>query len=474
MARPRGRHQAVLMAALACLAGLGACTTPTAFEPPTLPVPKAFVQADAITPAQADAQATRHLTPWWKELHDPQLNAMIEQLLAQNLSLGQAALSIRQAQLTAQQAGVNELPSVTAQAQTAYSQPLRGGSVSKSSALTAGVSWEVNLWGRLAALRSAAEWEAKATQEDREATAQSLVATATNLYFELGYLNERVALSEQTVANARKTLALTQAQHASGTASGLDLAQAQQTLNSDEAAHTQYLLQRVQARNALAVLFDHAPDQALTEAKALPSGEPPVVPAGLPSQVLVRRPDIRAAELRLRETLAQADATRDSYYPALSLTGTAGGSTSTALGEVLDHPFKTLGAQMALPFLQWGDMQRSLAISKAEYESAVLGYRQTWYNALADVYNALGSRTQYGQQVDRLGQALAQAQRAQDLTQAQYEAGTVALSSVLQAQESTRQARAAWILARYNLYGSVVTLYEALGGSVHADAATAG
>src|SRR5690606_8527395 len=156
----------------------------------------------------------------------------------------------------------------------------------------------------------------------------SLVGTTASLYWQVAYLNQRIESGQQSIDYARKTLELVRVQHVAGSVTGLEEAQAQQTLASQEASQSQLVQQRVEARNALAILFDGPPSQTLGEAQRLPDTALPPVEAGLPASVLARRPDLRAAELRLRSSLATVDVTRTSYYPTLSLTGSLGGTSN--------------------------------------------------------------------------------------------------------------------------------------------------
>jgi outer membrane protein TolC len=197
----------------------------------------------------------------------------------------------------------------------------------------------------------------------------------------------------------------------------------------------------------------------------LPDGALPAVTAGAPASLLSRRPDLRAAELRLRKSVATVDATKVSFYPSLTLTGSVGGS-SEALSHVLSDPVGTLGAGLILPFVQWRDMQRSVAISQADYEVAVLGYRQSWYQALSDAENALSARVQYEAQGVSLAQALKAAQTAERLSEVRYRSGSVALKIWLDAQETRRQAENNLAQNRLNRLNALVTLYQALGGGL--------
>jgi len=412
---------------------LGACATRTGYQRPDVAVPAQWQQAASqqVLPAsdQQGGQNDVALLPWWPALNDASLTQLIQEALARNNNLAQAAIKVRRARLVAGQAASDQL----------------------------------DLWGRLASLRDAADWEAQATEEDRQAAAMSLVGTVANLYWQVAYLNQRVEASEQSIAYARQTLKLVEAQYGVGGTSGLEVAQATQALAAQEASHTQWLQQRVQARNALTILFDQPPGAAVNEGLRLPEGALPAVQAGLPASLLTRRPDLRAAELRLRKTLASVDATRASFYPALTLTGSVGGS-SADLSEVLRNPVGTLGAGLVLPFVQWRDMNRSVAISQADHDAAVLGLRQSWYQALADVENALSARLQFEDQGMKLLQALDAAKTSERLSEARYRAGAVALKTWLDAQETRRQAENNLAQNRLNRLNALATLYQALGG----------
>jgi NodT family efflux transporter outer membrane factor (OMF) lipoprotein len=455
---------ALAVVALTLGLGLAGCaSTSTAYTRPDVTQPAAWQQA------QGAALQAAPLSPWWTTMGDPVLVKLVEEALARNNNLAQAAIKVRRAQLVAGQAASNQLPSLALKASSSASRQLDGGDgTTRVQNVTGSVSWEADLWGRLASLRKVADWEAQATEQDRQAAALALVGTTANLYWQVAYLNQRVIASQQSIDYARRTLELVQIQFKAGAASGLDVAQAQQTLATQEASHTQWLQQRVVARNALAILFDGPPGVALDESRPLPEGTLPDVPAGLPASLLTRRPDLRAAELRLRGSVATVDATRTSYYPALTLTGSVGG-TSTALSKVLSDPIGTLGAGLVLPFIQFRDMDRQVAISQADVDVAVLGYRQTWYQALSDVENALSSRVQYEDQGVKLAQALDAARIAEKLSEARYRSGAVALKVWLDAQEARRTAENNLAQNRLNRLGALVTLYQSLGGGTVAD-----
>lgn len=452
---------------MAC-GGLAGCAS-SVYQRPALTVPEAHASVASAPAASAasaaDARVAAALSPWWLAFDDPALHTLIRQALARNNDLAQAALRVRRAQLVAGQAASDQLPSVSLQGNASASRPLDGGGTTRSHGASLGASWEADLWGRVAALRSAADWEAQATEEDRLAAALALVGTTARLHWQVAYLNQRIEASELSIAYARRTLELVQAQKGQGAVSGLEVAQATQALAAQEAAHTQFLLQRTQARNALAILFDGPPGVAQDGTQRLPDGALPEVPVGAPAELLKRRPDLRAAELRLRKAWAQVDAAQAAAYPKLTLTGSLGGS-STELSRVLADPVGTLGAGLLLPFVQWRDVQRNVDIARTDQELAVRGFRQSWYTALSEVDNALAARLRFEEQGQRLAAAQVAAAEAERLSEVRYRAGAVPLKTWLDAQETRRQADNNLSLNRFNRLDALITLYQVVGGGL--------
>ena len=465
------RHATTIAAACAAALLAGCANTP--YQQPALNLPAQWQHA-AEGQTQTAADAT-YGDRWWTAFGDEQLNTLIDLALQRNNNLAAAAYTVRNAQLEAGNAAGDRLPTPSAGLNYNRSRELTGAeNTNRSYNANLGVSWEIDLWGKLAAAQRRAEWEARATEQDRQATAQALVATVATIYWELATLNHKITSQQQSVTTAAKTLELAQVQHQAGAISGLGVAQARQTEASQRAMLADLEQQRVEKRNALAILFDAPPEQ-LPEAAHNPHlpdlAQLPPVPAGLPASILARRPDLQAAEQRLRKSLVHVDVVRTSYYPTLSLTGALGGS-STSLSNVLANPVATLGAGLALPFLRLGEMQRNTAIARNSYEQAIIHFRQTLYAALADAENALSARTQLQQQSDQQAIALEQAKRAEQLTEVQYRAGAVPLKTWLDAQESRRSATLAWQNVQLARAINQVTQYKALGGSAVLPAVT--
>ena len=463
------------LGALAMALVMAGCTTlQTPYTQPAVQTPAQWEQAGNAGDA-TNAHTATSIDRWWQQFNDPALTQLIDTALARNNDLAAATLRVRQAQLQAGLAGTALSPTVSAGVSSSASRSLDSSNApsSRGSGISASVSYEVDLWGKLDSSRNAAEWEARASAQDRESTAQALVASTAGLYWQLAYLNERYASGEQSLAYARQTLELVQAQYRAGAVSSLEVREAQQTVTTQQSTLSQLQQQRVETRNALAILLDAPPTQLTlqgtlkAEPQQLGTQPLPEVAAGLPADLLGRRPDLRAAELRLRSALASGDATRASYYPSLTLTGSIG-TSSAALLNLLSNPVATLGAGLALPFLRQTEMKLSNQLSQAQYEEAVVNFRQTLYQAFTDVENALSARTQLAEQGTLLAQRLEAAREVERLYEVRYRAGAATLRTWLDAQESRRAAELALSENRLSQYNALATLYKALGGGTAA------
>lgn len=440
-----------------------AAVVKTPYQTPVVETPTQF-QYDKAT-AQQRQQAI-YTDQWWTLFGDTQLNQLVDAVLAKNADLAVAGMTLKQARLQAELAENQQKPRVSSTVSTGHQFDLNSGNDSSSGlSLGAGLSYEVDLFGKLARQTEAKRWEALATEQDLQATAQSLIGTTAKLYWQLAYYNESRITAEQSLATSQKLYDLVKVQYQAGAVSGLDLTQAEQSVQSQKASLSQIQQSLVETRTAIAVLL-HIPVQQLSvdEPQRLPRLALPSIAAGLPADILSRRPDLKAAELRLRESLATKDATTASYYPSISLTGNLG-STSTSLTQLLKNPALTLGASLSLPFLQYNDMKRDLAISQLDYEKAIVQYRQTLYQAFADVENALSARTELSQQVQLQQRNLELAEKVERLTQVRYRYGAVALKTLLDQQETTRTARLTLVNTKQSQYNAYVTLMQALGGS---------
>ncbi|USP06346.1 efflux transporter outer membrane subunit [Vibrio sp. LQ2] len=406
---------------------------------------------------------TQAISQWWTSFGDPQLNQWVEKVLATNSDLAIATLTLKQARLEAGLATSDTYPDVSASVSGERSKPLDGGGSSKSYQASLSVSYELDLWGKLSAAKDAAMWTALATQQEREATAQSLVATTAQLYWQIGYLNQRVELSNNDIKDAKETLALTQSQYRHGSVTRVNVLEAERTLAGLEATHRDYLQQRTEAVNAFAILFDQPPQDLATSIPALPDYAVPTIEAGVPADVLNRRPDVKQSLFELKSVLATKDNTDTNYFPSLTLTGALGGS-STELRKLISDPIGTLGADLTLPFLNWNEMQLNRDIAQVKYESAIISYRKTLYAALQDVDNALSAKENYEFQAEKLQKQYDSAAEVARIYKSQYEYGAIDITTLLDAQENERSAKASLLENRYNQLVNIATVYQSLGG----------
>ncbi|PJO39063.1 RND transporter [Delftia acidovorans] len=452
--------------ALACavaLAGCGAITR-TPYEAPQVALPAQFEHAQASSPA-ATPTPTPMTDAWWRGFGDPRLDAWIDLALARNPDMATAGIRVRRAALQAQLAGHALLPQPSGSVGTGASRPLSGSqrSTLENASATLGVAWELDLFDRLGAQRDAAVFEAQASVQDKDAVALSLTTTTASLYWQLALANERLDMSRQSLEYVRRTIDLVQAQYRSGAVSGLELREARQALAEQQALLSQYTQARAELRQALAELLQGAEPPG-GEPQALPVADLPAVQAGLPADLLGRRP--RPARRRTAAgaaPLAGSDATAASYYPRLSLTGSLGTSSSTLL-DVLANPVAALGANLALPFLNVREMRLNTAIARSQYEEAVVNFRKTLYAALAETEKSLSARTELARQEEAQQRATQESVEITRLYEARYRAGQVPLRTWLDAQERRRAAQLALSALHLARLQNQLTLHKALGG----------
>ncbi|MFN3814702.1 efflux transporter outer membrane subunit [Brevundimonas sp.] len=448
------RSSITLAAIAALLSGCAAIHTP--YESPAAPVQPAWTYGETNPGAETSVE-------WWREFGEPGLNAIVRDVLVLNNDLAAASLRVRQARLQAGLARSDQWPQPGAQISASASRDLDGGSVTESYSTGVSLSYEVDLWGRLAALANAADWQAVASEEDYLATRLALIGTTTELYLQLAYLNERLDYARDSLDYALQVQDLVGARYAAGAESQLAVQEARQTVLSQQAALSQASQQRVETLTALGVLLGAGDGAEMwNEPGDLHVFALPDVRAGIPAHVLARRPDLRAAETRLRASLAETDAVRAGFYPSINLTGSLGGA-STTLSQLLSNPAGTVAASLSLPFLDVMEMRLTNARMQAAYEEAGAQFRQTLATALAEVENALSARAQLAVQGERLDGALDAARRAEQINEVRYRAGETALRDLLDSQERRRSSEIALMDNRLERLRNAVTLYQALG-----------
>jgi len=451
----RLRAMTAALLASSLLAGC-ASVTRTPYVQPELPAEDAWEQ-------QPLGERLAAAGPWWNEFGDQRLSELVERVLAGNGDLAAAGIRLGQARLLSNLAARQLFPSASGGLSSGGSVALDGGDWSDGASASVNAGWELDLFGRLDAERDAAAWDAEATEQDLAATRLSLIGTTALAWWQLGYANEQIALGERSLDYVRRALELVERQYAAGAVSRLSLRDAQQSVASQEATQTQLVQARVEVLQALAALLGQqsydGPDNL-----ALPTRDLPLVEPGLPAELLARRPDLAAAELRLRGTLAYADAAEASYYPSLGLTGSLG-TASSALLSFLSNPVASLSAALSIPTLDPERVRLGIGIARADYDIAAENFRQAFYDALRDTAIALSARDQYIRQAVFLEESYAAALDAEALYERQYRAGLIPLRDWLDAQERLRSSESSLLQNRYNLLAAQLNLYQALGGA---------
>ena len=428
---------------------LSACAA-TPYETPKVPMPAQFAHAGEGTSAATVA------TNWWMQFNDPGLNGLVSAVLAKNNDLAAAALRVQQAQLQAKLTRLDQFPNLSGGL---------GATTSSSTRFSANlsVSYEADLWGRLAANTRAANWEVAATDQDRQSAQLALIGTVCELYWNIGYTHQQIVVAQQSLDYAIKVRDLVNVQHEAGAVSAVETAEVNQSVNSQQANMAQLQQQLVEDRAALTVLLGGEAWPETSEPQVLPGTPLPDVRAGLPAELLSRRPDLQAAEYRLRESLADVDIARTALYPGLSLTA-SGGASSSELGSLFSNPTGSIAAALSLPFLDFPRLNLNKKVSQKSYDIAVLGFKTTLLQALADTDNALSNRTQLAAQGESLARSLESAQQAEKLYAVRYRTGSVALRVWLDAQQSARQAQLSYDNNRLQQLINQSVLYQALGG----------
>lgn len=400
---------------------------------------------------------------WPEGFGDPVLSRLVKLALERNNDLAAAAFRVRQARLEAGIAFDDLLPQPSAEITRNNRKVFDEHDWQNSYSTSLGISYEADLWGRLSRSHDAAAWEAVATDEDRLSTALSIVSTTMQLYWEIAYQNVRLELSRSNIKSSEENLQLILAQRQFGAVSDLDVSQSRQDLASLKADYYSIEQSRQEAISSLAVLFDMPPEKIMADPKNLINLNLPEIPAGLPAEFLSHRPDLRASEYRLRKLLADTDAAEASFYPTLSLTGSLG-TSSSELSNLFDNPFAVVASSITFPFLNWYRLDLQLKESKAAYDEAVVSFRQTLYEAMKEVEDALSNRKNLVHQSEHLGESLEAARTVEHIYEVRYKSGAGTLKDWLDAQDTRRSAEQSVAENRYNILLNYVTLYQSLGG----------
>jgi multidrug efflux system outer membrane protein len=429
-----------------------------------------------ITSVGAAADASALQPDWWLVFDDPALNQLETAALAANQDLRAALARVEQARALAGVARSSYLPSLAlspsatrenntrtvdnqlpVQRATTYRLPLD-------------LTWELDLFGRVRRLNESSRADLAASAALFDAARLSLTAEVASTYFTLRALDHELRVVTATIGLRRDALQLVQARYNSGNAGDLDVARAETELATTEADAAALTLRRSSTQNALAVLLGQpapeftAPASTITDSAARISSLP-TIPAGLPSELLTRRPDIAAAERTLAAANARIGLAKAAFFPALSLTGNFG-YASADIDDLFKNDSKlwSIGPSLYLPLFQGGRNRANLARSRAAYEETLATYRQRVLIAFREVQDALTASQLLAQQADAQTRAVASARRGSDLSKKRYDAGYVSYLEVVDAQRTALEVERADAQLTGQRWITHVALIKALGG----------
>lgn len=443
-----------------CLAG---CTTPD-FKRPAVEVPATWRTDSSTAESLADL-------PWGALFRTPELQALINTALAENLDLRIAAARV---ELVRAQYGIQRsalFPTVAADASYERNrQPsIASATENRSSEVhrfgLAVPAWEIDIWGRLRSLNEAAYRNYIASEENRKSLYTSLIAQVALNYLDLMSLDAQLETAKQTAKTRSESLRLVKLRFNNGVVSAVDLHQSESLLASAENTIADLERRREQSENAISVLIGRNPGPVIRQSRLSDFVLPPQLPAGLPSQLIERRPDVRAAENSLAATEANVDAARKAYLPTISLTAFLGFISpegSTLFDD--NRRGSSISPAVTLPIFTAGRLGSNVNAARAQQTIALEQYRQSIQIALREVEDSLVAYQRLREQRDSQ-QRVADAERKRlRLTQSRYRGGVSSYFEVLDAERQSFSADLALVQTTRDVYASVVQLYRALGG----------
>ena len=450
----------VLLLALAGCTALG-----PDYKRPAVDLPSQYSTKIGDTDASVPAE-------WWKLYRDATLDELLAATRANNADLRIAVAQVTEAEAVLRQVGAAALPEISlgaTRSRTRVSErtvppPLRGSIERPDTRIAASTTFEIDFWGRLDRAGEAARASLLGTRYAREVVVLTLASLTAQAYFGLRSLDAQLVVLAETIRARRDSVALARARLDAGLASDLDLHQAQGALSDA-------LVQRRDAERQRALLERQLGQLTGRSALALPAGDvftipvPPTPPAGLPSTLLERRPDIRAAEQTLVATNAQIGVAKAALFPTLSLTGSLG-TQSAAFADLLasGSGIWSLGFALAQPIFDAGRREAAVEQAEARRMQALAGYQKSVEAGFREVSDALVNLQQTTESESDLAERLAAARHAQRLSMDRYEAGYSPYLEVLDAQRTANDAELAFVRNRQARLAFSIDLMKALGG----------
>jgi len=451
---------------LAIAVSLSGCAVGPNYKRPAANTPTDYRGEMPAQPATASLGNEK----WWDVYQDPVLTQLIHTALQQNYDVRIAATRELEAQAQLGIVRANQFPSASVGAGVFSQQNAKVSSVFPAYEVNAGqinlsAIWNLDFWGKYRRQTEAARAELLATGWGRQAVISSLVANVATAYFQLRALDAELEIAKRTLGSRQQSLQLTRVLLTHGSASDLDVSQSEQLVYTASETIPDLERQIQQQENLLSILLGQNPGsiprgRALTEQPV-----PESVPAGLPSELLERRPDVREAEANVMASNAQIGVAKAAFFPSLSLTGT-GGLESNVLHNFLQQPSQTwsAGFNITQPIFEGGALRSQLRLARAQWQESVLSYEQTVQDALQHVSNALVAYQKdraFREQQELLVQA---AERSDRLSLILYRNGGGSYLQVLTNDTNYFSAELNLVDAQLNERLALVQLYQSLGG----------
>jgi multidrug efflux system outer membrane protein len=464
---------------LVLVVGLSACTLGPNHVRPETDLPAGWAVPAAGAPAAPAGTGVD--SSWWRAFNDPSLTGLVEEALQHNADLSLAAARIAEARAVLNLRDAERYPLLSGQASGARQQGSAetaqpgGGVIYNNFGISAVLNYEVDLWGRLARASEAARAQLLAGVASRDAIRLAVAADVASGYFNLRALDQQLAIAERTVQTREGSYRFQESRYRNGAISQLVFRQAESELAAARAELPALRQQRVLQINALSVLLGRTPREIVQQ--GIPGGRPidelpamPEVPMGLPSALLERRPDIRAAEEQLRAANAEIGIARAAYFPTLSLTGLFG-SQSDELSNLFNGPAKTwqFGGNLAGPLIDFGRTRANVRAAEARRQQALVNYQQTVRIAFREVLDALESRSATSERLVAQEQQVTALRETARLAQRRFDEGYSDYLEVLDAQRSLFTVELARVTTQQQRLRALVDLYKALGGGWQVD-----
>jgi multidrug efflux system outer membrane protein len=447
---------------------LAACTVGPNYERPKSGIPGDFRGIQSASPGAASPESLGD-EKWWTVFQDEQLQELVRTALKQSYDVRIAAERVLAAQAQLRIARSDQYPSagvgVGGTTEREPTSPFFGAYRWDYMQVGGAASWDIDFWGKYRRATEAARANLAQTEWGKRAVVSTLVANVASAYFRLRALDLELDITRRTLASRQESLRLTKLLADQGAASMVDVRQAEQLVYVASATLPDLQRQIEQEENYLSFLLAQNPSPIPRGHSLTEQARSPVVPAGLPSQLLERRPDIHESEQQLIAANAQIGVARAAYFPSISLTGTAG-FISSALSDLFTKPAGTwnVAASVAQPLFTAGKLEANVRLAEAQQRQALLAYQQTIQNAFRDVSDALVAYQKTREAREQQELLAAAAQDSARLAHVRYDGGRTAYLEVLTNETNYLTAELALSQARLNEMLSLVQIYTALGG----------